>query len=187
MIPLQTLSRCFEGVVPSTVATCSADGIPNISVISHVHQVDSRHVALSRQFFNKTTRNFLENPRARVTLWDPVTFEVYELTMCFVRSETSGPVFDRMAVRIDAIASHTGMSGIFRLLAADVFEVTSLEKKHGFTTVPREEPDRMLPEGPLTDIRGLHLVSDRVGRACNLDELLNGSLAALDERLTVSS
>ena len=197
MIPLQTLSRCFEGVVPATVATCSANGIPNISVISHVHQVDARHVALSRQFFNKTTRNFLENPQARVTLWDPVTFEVYDLTMRFVRSETSGPVFDRMAVRIDAIASHTGMTGIFRLLAADVFEVTDVyhvtqhlaplpaaasetagSGDDGGADLPLE-PASMPPEHR-EELWVLQRISARMNQAADLGALLGAVLDSLN-------
>ncbi|HEY8926925.1 MAG TPA: GAF domain-containing protein [Polyangia bacterium] len=194
MIPLATLSRCFEGVVPATVATCSADGIPNVSVISHVHQVDARHVALSRQFFNKTTRNFLENPRARVTLWDPVTFEVYELTMRFVRSETSGPVFERMAVRIDAIASHTGMAGIFRLLAADLFEVTDVyhvtqhlaplpavisgTADDGGPDLPLE-PTSMPPEHR-EELWVLQRISARMNQAADLGALLGAVLDSLN-------
>jgi len=193
VIPLQTFSRCFEGVVPATVATCSADGVPNVSVISHVYQVDARHVALSRQFFNKTTRNFLENPRARVTMWDPVTFEVYELTMRFVRSETSGPVFDRMSVRIDAIASHAGMTGIFRLLAADVFEVSdvyhvtqhlapvSAEEAGGDDGGPDLplEPTSVPPENR-EELWVLQRISARMNQAADLDALLGAVLDSLN-------
>ena len=46
-----------------------------------------------------------------VSVWDPVTFDVYKLHLRFARSETSGPTFERMASRIEAIASHTGMPG----------------------------------------------------------------------------
>ena len=58
-----TPARCFQGVIPSILATADSDGVPNVTYVSQVHQVDDRHVALSRQFFNKTTRN-LERTRA---------------------------------------------------------------------------------------------------------------------------
>jgi hypothetical protein len=42
-------------------------------------------------------------------------------------SETEGAVFERMNLEIEAIASATGMSGIFKLRAADVYRVTSVD------------------------------------------------------------
>ena len=182
-IRLETLDRCFHGMIPGVIATADRDGVPNVSHLSHVHLIDERHVALSCQFFNKTRQNLDENPQATIELYDPVTFEAYRMRLRFLRSESFGPLFDTMAARILAIASHCGMAGVFKLRSADVFEVVSIEKKHGYITVAPEDPSvvRTLPDGPLTELRGLQLVSDRVMRACDLDSLLGGALGALDE------
>ena len=95
-------ARCFQGVIPSLLATADADGVPNVTYISQVHLVDDGHVALSRQFFNKTSRNLDANPQAAVELYDPVTFEAWRLRLRFLRTETSGPT-----VRHDG-AAHPG-------------------------------------------------------------------------------
>ena len=193
MIALEKLSRCFEGVVPATVATCSADGVPNISNLSHVYFVDDKHVALSRQFFNKTTRNVLENKHAMVSVWDPLTFEVYKLHLRFARSETSGPTFETMASRIEAIASHTGMTGIFRLLASDVFEVTAID--HITEHLLPEAPDAgaaagapelspwmaSAPPDGRSELWVLHRLSSRMNQACDLAALLDAVLDSLAE------
>src|SRR5262249_45726693 len=109
VIALTALRRCFEGVVPSTIGTCAADGTPNVSYISHVELVDARHVAISHQFFNKTRANLQANPYACVTVIDPVAAQEYTLHVRFAHEQTSGPLFDKMALRINAIASQTGM------------------------------------------------------------------------------
>ena len=38
--PLDSIRACLEGIVPSLVATCGADGAPNLTYVSHVHYVD---------------------------------------------------------------------------------------------------------------------------------------------------
>jgi adenylate cyclase len=175
-------SRCFQGVVPSVLATADGRSVPNVTYISQVHLVDDRHVALSRQFFNKTSRNLQENPRAAVELYDPVTFEAWRLRLLHLRTETSGPLFEAMALRIQAIASHTGMSGVFCLRGADVFEVERVETVEGFRSCPGEEKpdDAITLQGHRSELRGLQWVSDRINRAGDLASLLDAVLEALD-------
>jgi hypothetical protein len=59
---LDAIRPCFEGAIPAVMATCAADGTPNVAYISQVYYVDARHVALSFQFFNTTRKNILANP-----------------------------------------------------------------------------------------------------------------------------
>jgi hypothetical protein len=186
---LKELSVCFQGIVPSIIATCSLDGEPNVTYLSQVYYVDERHVALSCQFFNKTRRNVDENPYATVILYHPVTFDAWRMLLHFVRSEFSGPLFDTMAMRIQVIASHTGMAGVFRLLSADIYEVLSIEPIEGLLLPPDPVLDTRpvpIPPGPLTEVRGLQVVSERIAQACDLEGLLAGALAALDELLGFS-
>jgi len=177
------LKRCFQGVVPSIIATSDGQGVPNVTFISHVYYVDEQHVALSCQFFNKTRRNLDENPLACVEVWDPVTLQAFRLRLKFLRSEKSGPLFDTMALRINAIASHTGMTGVFRLIAADVFAVLAVEVVEGFLTdLP---PDIVSPtmslDGLRTEVRGLQCISERINRSRDLESLFQVVLEALED------
>ena len=171
--------RCFEGITPSAIATASLDGTPNITYVSQVSYVDAKHVALSRQFFNKTQRNLHSNPQASLQFYDPLTLHGYHAALRFDHAETSGPLFEAMAARIQVIASHTGMEGVFKLVAADVCEVMSLERIEDFL-IPGAEMTRLshVP-GVMTELRGLQLISDRINRARDMDDLLTGALQAL--------
>jgi adenylate cyclase len=179
---LASLAHCFQGVVPSVVCTTDADGVPNVVFVSQVYGVDDRRVALSRQFFSKTTRNLEATRRAAVEVMDPLTLQAYRLRLRFTGSDTSGPLFETMALRIQAIASHTGMSGIFRLIAADVFEVERVQNVEGFlSAAPEARPDDgVSAEGLRTELRGLQWISDRINRSDDLDALLDAVLEALD-------
>lgn len=179
---LADLSRCFLGVIPSMVATSDAEGKPNITYVSQVFFVDESHVALSCQFFNKTRRNLDANPLASAHVVDPVTFQSYRLRLRFLRSETAGPLFDTMAIRIEAIASQTGMAGVFRLLSADVFEVLSVDRVEGFLAAPPVDEARepVSAAGRRTELRGLQCVSEQINKAEDLETLLSSVLEALD-------
>lgn len=182
-LTLERLWRCFQGVYPSGVATCARDGTPNITYVSQVFHVDAHRVALSCQFFNKTRRNLEENPRATVQLYDPLTFDAYRLHLRFDHSEPSGPLFEAMSLRIQAIASHTGMAGVFRLLSADVFEVLSIERVDDFLqpAAPGTEMVEHPTAGPLDELRGLQVITERICKAPDLDAMLTCLLASLDE------
>jgi adenylate cyclase len=187
-IALQSLSRCFQGLVSSTIATCAPDGTPNVTYLSQVYYVDPTHVALSCQFFNKTRRNVEQNPHARVELYDPMTLEAYRLRLRYTHSETSGPLFDAMALRIQAIATVTGMAGIFRLIAADLYEVISIDPVDDFLTESVTAPRALPPDAdapgapsPLTQLLGAQILSQQINSARDLDELLGVVLRALDE------
>jgi adenylate cyclase len=52
-VPLEAIRDCFEGVIPSPLATCSTDGTPDVTYLSIVHYIDSERVGLTRQFFGR--------------------------------------------------------------------------------------------------------------------------------------
>ena len=182
---LESMASCFQGLIPATLYTCSKDGIPNAAYLSHVEYYDPTHVALSFQFFNKSHQNITENPRALVRLIDPDTSQGWTMRLRYVRSETSGPVFDSMALRIEAIASYCGLKGIFKLLAADIYEVLSVEKSpeedgraEGTSWIAR---DRRASLDPVFTMKALQSLGDRIHRAESLECLLESILAALEE------
>jgi adenylate cyclase len=183
--PLESLATCFQGLLPAQLFTCSRDGVPNAAYLSHVDYVDSSHVALSFQFFNKSRRNISENPNALIIVVDPDTGQGWQLRLHFVRSETEGPLFDRMALRIEAIASYCGLKGIFKLRAADVYEVRSIEPAPETMGVPSEDSiDRDIRAAAQTPVFTLKAMQDlalRIQRADCLETLVDSILEGLDE------
>lgn len=125
---LSDLSACFEGVIPSIIATASADGMPNISYLSHVVRVDEEHVALSNQFFAKTAANVRANPKVTLIVVDGLTGDQFLLDIGFVRSVDAGALFDKIARQLKASSAQVGMSDVMRLRSADIFRVHGIEK-----------------------------------------------------------
>src|SRR5687767_14965243 len=170
------MASCFQGLIPAVLFTCSKEGTPNAAFLSHVDYVDARHVALSFQFFNKSRRNIAENPFAMVRLLDPDTSQGWRLRLRFIRCETSGPVFERMALRIEAIASYSGLKGIFKLLGADIYEVVSVEKAEDEPArCEAVERTRQVAD-PVFTMKALRDLSERIHRADSLEGLLDSIL-----------
>lgn len=170
---LGDIRPCLEGAIPSVMATCAADGMPNVAYISQVYYVDEAHVALSFQFFNKTRQNILANPRATVLVLHPVTAAFFRLHIRYLRTETEGPLFERMKAQLAGIASHTGMEGVFRLLGSDVYAVEQVEAVEG-DPLPAPPPR----SGMLAAVRSC---SERLSRCTSLDDALNAVMAVLTD------
>lgn len=173
-LTLRDLRLCFEGVVPALVATAAADGTPNITYLSKVHCLDDHHVALSNQFFSKTTRNLAENPRASMLIIAP-SYDQYRLSLHYERTERRGPVFEGLARDVETIAALQGMQGVFKLHAADVYRVITIEQYPA--NPPRSAAEERLPADPV-DLGDL---SARLSRCPDLDTLVSAALDGLAE------
>jgi adenylate cyclase len=182
-IPLTQLSRCFEAVLPGMMTTCSPDGYPNIIAVSYVHRIDDTHVAISRQFFRKTHVNLLANPHAQIAVMDPITLATYRLDLRYVREETSGALFDILRARVDAVASQTGMAGVFRVAAACVFEVLAVEDIKAIAPTTTTTHAALTAIDSMTQLRALRRISDVARSLTTADALLDQVLAILDEVL----
>ena len=176
-ITVDAIRRCLEGVIPSTIATCAPDGTPNISYVSQVHYVDSSHVALTFQFFNKTHSNVLANPRATVIAIDPLSAARFELDLEYLRTETEGPLFESMKAKLAGIASHSGMAGVFRLLGSDVYRVRAVTPLAG-QQLPLPTPRRNL-------LASLRACSQVFERCTDLSALLEALLAELEAKFEI--
>ena len=174
---LESVRACLDGAVPGVIATCSADGTPNVAYVSQVHYVDPQHVALSFQFFSETRANILANPRATVQVIDPDSGIHYRLFLSYLRTETEGPLFESMKARLAGIASHTGMSKVFRLRGSDVYRVQSIEQApgHGLLRPP-------IRRARLGDLRRC---LERLSRRPDLAGLLDELMLALREELEI--
>lgn len=177
-VSLATIRRCLEGAVPGVMATCALDGTPNVAYLSQVEYVDAGHVALSYQFFNKTRRNLLANPWCELLVADGVTAAMYRLHLRYLRTETEGPLFERMKAKLAGIASLTGMAEVFRLRGSDVFQVLSVDP---------------VPMQPLAEPRaGRHRLSalrrgsDRLQACHDLESLVETGLDLLQDAFDIA-
>ena len=174
---LDAIRPCFEGAIPAVMATCAADGTPNVAYISQVYYVDARHVTLSFQFFNTTRKNILANPVATVLVLHPQTAAFFRLHIRYLRTETAGPLFEQMKAQLAGIASHTGMDGVFRLLGSDVYEVQQIE------SVPGQPLPTPAPRVGL--LGAVRRCSERMARCTAMDELLNAVLGAITDLMGI--
>ncbi|MBF9034778.1 GAF domain-containing protein [Rhodobacterales bacterium HKCCE2091] len=165
MLCVDSIRPALEGAIASLIATTDTDGIPNVSMISQVHYVDPERVALSYQFFNKTRANLLATRRAIVQVMDPDTLAQYRLSLHYEETRTDGPLFESMKAKLSGIASHHGVSDVFRLLGSDVFRVEAIEAVPG--------PVRQRPAPPRAMVAAARRSFEAMSACAELDELFD--------------
>jgi adenylate cyclase len=170
-LTLDAIRDCMEGAVPATIATSSLAGEPNVAYLSQIEYVDSATLALSFQFFNQTRRNVLANPVAHLVATHPRTGARYRLRIRYRRTETSGPLFERMKAKLAGIASHTGMGGIFRLQGSDLYAVEGIE--------PIECPVLAAPGPRRNLLSAIRVSAGRLSAVCDIDALFECTLECL--------
>ncbi len=174
-LTLARLERCYEGGVPAVVCTVDAEGRPNITYISRVHQVDADRVAISNQFMSKTSRNLAVNPLASLLLIDPVTYQEFHLQLAYERTERRGPVFERLRDDVDQLAEDMGLQDVFKLRAADIFRVTAIASTQPSHREP--EPQDDLPTRSLDALTAFALMIDG---SSDLDTVIDTAVRGID-------
>lgn len=170
---LDDIRACLEGVIPSIIATIDEQGMPNVSYLSQVYYVDSDHVALSNQFFSKTAANVERCGQANLLAVDGRSGDQFELDIVPVRRETSGDLFTRMSVHLDAMTAGHHASGVMKLRSADVYRVRSIRAVASPAAEPMSVSSRRAP--PLESVAAF---VDEIAAAPEagtlLDRVLNG-------------
>ncbi|MBC7280078.1 GAF domain-containing protein [Hoeflea sp.] len=177
MIRLSDIRDSLEGVIPSVIATTDGNGLPNISYLSHVHFVDDEHVALSNQYFSKTAANISANGLATVMVVDGYSGQQHILDLLFERSETLGPIFDRVAIHLAVASREQGMSDMMKLRAVDVYRVMDCRR------VPAANPLE-LPQRSVADRRDhlelTHRLTEQLEEAGDVERALDLVLEGLE-------
>lgn len=176
-LTLADLAPCFEGAIPAVIATASADGTPNVTYLSKVRVVDGERVALSNQFFSKTAKNLVDNPRASILLIDPRTYDQYRLTLHYERTDRRGPVFERLRIDVDVAAALEGMQDVYRLRAADIYRVLDIEPLPSAKPAPASPQPSGVGDG--MDAGRIAELSTRLGRCPDLDTLVEAAVDGL--------
>jgi hypothetical protein len=177
-LTLRRIRRMLEGVVPPAMCTASSDGVPHVNYLSQAEFVDDGHIALSFQFFNQSRENVLRTRRASLSVDDPYTGDGVVMRLEYLRTDTAGPVFERMRAKLAGIASHTGMENVFALRGADLYRVLSLRPVPG-----RQELPGLLPRCDLA--MGARLLSQRLSACADLPGLLDTFMDGLARDLRI--
>lgn len=181
-IDLGQLAPCFEGIFPALIATTAGDGMPNVSYLSHVALVDEAHIALTNQFFSKTSDNLRADPRASVLVIDGQTCIQYTLDVTLSATLTEGPQFDRLAARVLASGARVGLGGVMKLRSVDIFHVEAIRAAPFIGALERE-----VAPASKASLLAVQRVIEAMAAQTDVDGLIDATLAGLAHHLGIDN
>jgi hypothetical protein len=177
-LSLLDVRRILEGVIPPAMCSVSADGVPHVNYLSHAEYIDPDHLALTFQFFNRSRQNILATHRVALAVDDPYTGASVVMQLQYLRTETAGPVFERLRAKLAGIAAHTGMEKVFKLQGADIYRVLALRRVDHFRALPG-----LVARCDLA--AGARALSQRLADCDDLAELLQTTMDGLQQALHI--
>lgn len=125
MIP-EEMRPALLGVLPSTLTTCSKNGIPNLTNISRVWYVDEHHVGIANHMLNKSMANVGENPFAFVRIIDHASFATWEMDVEYIGSRTEGTIYEEMKQQHELLSMMAEHPLLMKVRSAEIFRVLSV-------------------------------------------------------------
>jgi putative methionine-R-sulfoxide reductase with GAF domain len=174
-VPLESIRPAFQGIIPTPIATVSADGVPNSTYVSIVWYVDEERIALSNQYLGKTAENLRANRFVALRLVDPTTLAEYDVDATHLRSERSGETFEAIRTQLEAVAAQSGMEDVFHLRGIEILRVDRC--------APTRGPVVGTPAAahPAVLLSGLDVFVRRLSECRDLAEATRVGLRALDD------
>ena len=177
-LTLRAVRRLLEGAIPPAMCSVSEDGTPHVNYLLHVEVVDDQHVALTFQFASRSRDNVLATRRVALCVEDPLGGAGVVLRLDYLRTDTDGPIVERLRAKVAAVAGHAGMEKMFKLRGADVYRVEAVEAmdlRHALgSTASRCD---------LT--AGVRRMGEALAEAADMSTLLRVFLAGLKDELLI--
>jgi predicted pyridoxine 5'-phosphate oxidase superfamily flavin-nucleotide-binding protein len=118
------MKSIFESVAIYSLATASADGVPNVVPIGMlIPQPDGETIWIVDNFMNKTISNLKENPKAAFYIWDPKTPDSYQIKGT-VTVENSGADYEKAVKLAHERRETLPAKNLLKMKITDIYYVT---------------------------------------------------------------
>jgi adenylate cyclase len=136
-LALESILDSLQGTLPSVIASCAADGTPDVRPIAIVRHVDRDRVALPGELPRALGAALNVNPFAQVLVVSPSKLEQYVLDLEYLHTEHEGPILDSVAGTLEATAAHArGPASSSRVSAVDIHRVYRCSPLRSGATAP---------------------------------------------------